>query len=119
MGIARTGAPVIFPLAASAFGLVPMLAFLWSAAGEVRILLSARGVALTYRLLGFAKAWRAEPGQVLEAGISIMAQHGHRPVYAILLRRRESKPLWVCAMLADKSEADWIASEINRRLTRP
>ena len=115
-GISMAGAPLIFPLAVSAFGLIPALAFLWSAAGEVRVLIGVRGVKLTYRLLGIHKSWRAGPGEVLEAGISVMAQSRQTPSYGILLRRRNARPLYVLAMLADRSEAEWIASELNRRL---
>ena len=115
-GISKAGAPLIFPLAVSAFGLIPVLAFLWSAAGEVRVLIGVRGVKLTYRLLGINKTWRAGPGEVLEAGISVMAQSRQTPSYGILLRRRNTKPLYVLAMLADRGEAEWIASELNRRL---
>lgn len=68
------GRAVDFSLAVSAFGLVPVLAFLWSAAVEVRALIGSAGVELTFRLLGFHKSWRAEPGEVLEAGISVIAQ---------------------------------------------
>ena len=115
-GISKVGAPLIFPVAVGAFGLIPMLMFLWSAAGEARVLIGSHGVELAYHLLGFRKAWRAAPGEVLEAGIAVMAQYGQAPSYAILLRRRGAKPLWVFAMLSYKGEADWIASEINRRL---
>jgi hypothetical protein len=115
-GISKAGAPLIFPLAVSAFGLIPVLAFLWSAAGEVRVLIGVRGVKLTYRLLGIHKTWKAGPGEVLEAGISVMAQPRQTPSYGILLRRRNTRPLYVLAMLADRGEAEWIASELNRRL---
>lgn len=115
-GISKAGAPWIFPLAVSAFGLIPVLAFLWSAAGEVRVLIGVHGVKLTYRLLGIQKTWRAGPGEVVEAGISVMAQSGQTPSYGILLLRRNTKPLYVLAMLADRDEAGWIASELNRRL---
>jgi hypothetical protein len=117
-GIAKAGAPLIFPVVVAAFGLIPTLLFLWSAAGEVRLVTGSQGVKLTYRLLGFRKAWRAEAGEVLEAGISVMLQSGHTPHYGFLLRRRNGKPLFVFAMIADKGEADWLASEIDRRLPR-
>jgi len=71
---------------------------------------------LIYRLLGIHKTWRAGPGEVLEAGISVMAQSGQTPSYGNLLRRRNAKPLYVLAMLADRREAEWIACELNRRL---
>jgi hypothetical protein len=115
-GISKAGAPLLFTVVASAFGLIPAVVFLWSAAGEVRVLIGPRGVELIYRLLGFEKAWRAAPGEVLEAGISVAGQYGQAPSYVILLRRQNSNPLWIVAMLAGKDEADWIASEINRRL---
>ncbi len=116
MVISKAGAPLIFPLVAGLFGMIVVLALLWAAAGEVRLTMGSDGVVLTYRLLGFQKSWKAPPGEVLEAGISVMAQTNQNPSYGIMLRRRVSKPLIVFAMLRDKSQADWLASEFNRRL---
>jgi len=112
----KLGVPLIFSVALAAFGLVPTLVFLWSGAGEVRIFIGAHGVELVYGLLGFRKSWKSAPGEVLEAGISVLGSQPNQPFHTILLRRRKLKPLWVLAPLADRSEAEWIASEINRRL---
>ncbi len=116
-GISTAGAPVIFPLAIGVFGLIPAFAFLWSAAGEVRVLIGSQTVKVTYSAPGFRKSWIAAAADVLEAGISV-PQSGRRPSYAILLRRRNARPLCVLAMLGDKGEAEWVASEMNRRLRR-
>ncbi|MCC6861608.1 MAG: hypothetical protein IT158_23765 [Bryobacterales bacterium] len=116
-GIRQAGAPWVFPLAVAAFGLIPIVAILWSAAGEVRVLLTPRGVRLTYAVLGIRRSWHAQPGEVLEAGISAMTHGGQgSPAYGIVLRRRNAGPLWVLAMLTGKGEAEWVASELNRRL---
>jgi hypothetical protein len=45
-----------------------------------------------------------------------MAQSRQTPGYGILLRRRNARPLYVLAMFAGRGEAEWIASELNRRL---
>jgi hypothetical protein len=114
--VCRIGVPLIFTLALGAFGALPVLIFLWSAAGEVRVLIGAHGLELVYSVLGFQKSWKSAPGEVLEAGISVLGRHRQAPFHAILLRRRQLKPLWVLAPITDRSEAEWIASEINRRL---
>jgi len=114
--MSKIGVPLIFSVALAAFGLVPTLVFLWSGAGEVRIFIGANGLELVYGLLRFRKSWKSAPGEVLEAGISVVGSRLNQPFHTILLRRRKLKPLWVLAPLADRSEAEWIASEINRRL---
>jgi hypothetical protein len=116
LGIAMAGAPILFPLVVGVFGMIPTLLILWSAAGSVRISIGPQELELAYVLLGLRKAWTVPKGDVVEACISAMVQSGRSSGYTILLRRRTGNPLHVLAAIADKSEADWLASLINSRL---
>jgi hypothetical protein len=116
--IAKAGAPLVFPLAVGAFGLVPILALYWHIAGEVRLRAGVDGVRLTYRAPGFRKTFAAGPDVILDAGIAALSDSAQARSYGILLRRRNAKPLYVLAMLADRAEAEWAATEINRHLPR-
>lgn len=116
--IAKTGAPLVFPLAVGAFGLIPILALYWHIAGEVRLRAGVDGVRLTYRAPGFRKTLAAGPDEILDAGIAALSDSTQARTYGILLRRRKAKPLYVLAMLADRAEVEWAATEINRHLAR-
>lgn len=114
----KAGAPLVFPLAVGAFGLIPIVALYWSIAGEVRLRAGTHGVTLAYRGPGFRKTFLAGPDEILDAGIAALTDTTQARTYGILLRRREAKPLYVLAMLLDRAEAEWAAAEIKRHLPR-
>src|SRR5205085_3555117 len=116
--LARSSAPMIFPIAFGFFALllIYITAQLWMGATRVGI---GQGVLVQDGLLGGGKVRRFEFPELGSIASKISAQQGGgsgTPYYNIELNLRNGKTVTLGRTIGNKQEVDWLVDEM-RRLT--
>lgn len=98
------------------FTLLLVLIALHTGFVDTRVVAGPAGLAITSGIFGLSWTRSAPKDDLGDITLKVGMQVGMVPYYDLKIARRSGRPLTISAMLRDKREAEWLASEIKKSL---
>jgi hypothetical protein len=110
-------APFLLKVVFSGFDVILVVAVLSMWLGTSKLVVTPETVRVSSRFLGFGKVREFSRGDVSRVEIKRGMQSGRKLYYNIELVRQEARAVTVGRNIRNKSEAEWVATEIEKAIT--